>query len=51
MLDLVKTECRNGMLMVNMNISRIMTHDQQVEGDNRTKHDQENKKVGTRNAE
>ena len=33
-LDLVKTEFRNAMLLRDMNISRLMTHAQLVEGDN-----------------
>ena len=33
--DLVKVECRNAMLLGDMNISRLMTHAQQVQGDNR----------------
>ena len=31
--DSVKTECRNATLLGYMNISRLMTHAQQVEGD------------------
>ena len=31
--DLVKTECRNAMLLGDMNISRLMTHAHEVEGD------------------
>ena len=31
--DLVKTKCRNMMLLGDMNISRLMTHAQQVVGD------------------
>ena len=31
--DLVKTECRNAMLLGDTNISMLMTHAQQVEGD------------------
>ena len=31
--DLVKTECRNAMLLGDMNISRLTTHAHQVEGD------------------
>ena len=31
--DLVKIECTNAMLHRNMNITRLMTHAQQVEGD------------------
>ena len=31
---MVKTECKNVMLLEDMNIFRLMTHGQQVEGDN-----------------
>ena len=31
--DLVKTKCRNAMLLGDIKISRIMTHAKQVEGD------------------
>ena len=48
-LDLVKTECRNAMLLGHMNISRLMTHAQQVEGDKLREHDKENKKARNRN--
>ena len=33
MSNLVKTECRNAMLLGDMNIFRLMTHDQEVLGD------------------
>ena len=45
--DLVKTECRNAMLLGDMSISRLMTHAQQVEGDKLRKHVKENKKAKT----
>ena len=32
-LNMVKSECRNSMLLGDINISRIMTHAQQFEGD------------------
>ena len=32
--NLVKTQCTNVMLLVDMNICRLMTDDQQVESDN-----------------
>ena len=32
--DFVKTKCRNAMLVGEISMSRIMTHAQQVEGDN-----------------
>ncbi|KAK4729901.1 hypothetical protein R3W88_022889 [Solanum pinnatisectum] len=47
--DLVKTECRNAMLLENMSISRLMTHAQQVEGDNLREQAKENKKARTGN--
>ena len=43
--DLVKTECRNAILLGDMNISRLMTHAQQVEGDKIREHAKENKKT------
>ena len=43
--DLVKTECRNAMLLGDMNISRLMTNAQQVKGDKLREHDKENKKA------
>ncbi|XP_069151929.1 uncharacterized protein [Solanum lycopersicum] len=48
-LDLVKTECRNAMLLGDMYISRLMTHAQQVEGDKLREKAKENKKVSTGN--
>ena len=47
--DLVKIECRNAMLLGDMNISRLMTHAQQVEGYKLREQAKENKKVRTRN--
>ena len=41
--DLVKTECRNAMLLKDMNISRLVTHAQHVEGDKLREHAKENK--------
>ena len=49
--DLVKTECRNVMLLGDMNISRLMTHAQQVEGDKLREHAKENKKATTVNCD
>ena len=43
--DLVKTECRNAMLLADMNISRLITHAQQVEGGKLTEQAKENKKA------
>ena len=43
-LDLVNIECRSAMLLRDMNISRLMTHDQQVEGYNLREQAKENKK-------
>ena len=48
-LDLVKIECRNAMLLGDMYISRLMTHAQQVEGDKLREQVKENKKARTRN--
>ena len=47
--DLVKTECRNAMLLVYMNIYRLMTHAQQVKGDKIREQTKENKKDRTVN--
>ena len=41
----VKTECRNAMLLGDMNISRLMTHAHQVKGDKLREQDKENKKA------
>ncbi|KAK4706424.1 hypothetical protein R3W88_034028 [Solanum pinnatisectum] len=49
--DLVKTECRNVMLLENMSISRLMTHAQQVERDKLREQAKENKKARTGNYE
>ncbi|KAH0651783.1 hypothetical protein KY284_031695 [Solanum tuberosum] len=49
--DFVKIECRNAMLLENMNISRLMTHPQQVEGDKLREQAKENKKARTGNYE
>ena len=43
--DLVKTEFRNAMLLGDMNISRLMTHAQQVECAKLRQHTKENKKA------
>ena len=43
--DLVITVCKNAMLLQNMNISRLMTHAQQVECDNLWERAKENKKA------
>ena len=45
---MVKTECRNAMLL-GMNISRLMTHAQEVKGDKLREHAKDNKKARTRN--
>ena len=47
--DLVKTECRNAMLLGDMNISRLMTHAHQVERDKLREQAKENKKARTGN--
>ena len=47
--DLVKTECRNSMLLGDMNISRLMTHAQQLEGDKLREQAKDNKKARTGN--
>ena len=46
---LMKTKCRNAMLPGYMNISRLITHAEQVQGDKRMEHAKQNKKAGTRN--
>ncbi|XP_049410662.1 uncharacterized protein LOC125873856 [Solanum stenotomum] len=43
--DLVKTKCRNDMLLGDMDISKLMTHAQQVEGDKLKKMAKGNKKA------
>ena len=48
-LDLVKTERINAMFLGDMNISRLMTHAQQVEGDIHREQAKENNKDRTRN--
>ena len=48
-LDLVKTECRNAILLGDMNISRIMTHAHYVQGDKLRAQAKENKKARTEN--
>ena len=40
---MVKIECRNAMLLIDMNIDRLMTHAQQVEGDKLRQQAKENK--------
>ena len=47
--NLVKTECKNAMLVGDMNISRLMTHAQQVEGYKIKEHGKENNKSKTGN--
>ncbi|KAH0743109.1 hypothetical protein KY290_031102 [Solanum tuberosum] len=47
--DLVKIECRNAMLLEIMNIPRLMTHAQQVEGDKLREQAKDNKKSRTGN--
>uniref|UniRef100_M1DZ91 Retrotransposon gag protein n=1 Tax=Solanum tuberosum TaxID=4113 RepID=M1DZ91_SOLTU len=49
--DLVKTECRNVMLLGDMDISRLMNHAQKVEGDKLRKMDKDNRKARTGNYE
>ena len=46
-LDLVKTECRNAMLLGDMKISRLMTHALQVEYDKLKEHAKAYKKDRT----
>ena len=45
----MKTHCRNAMLLGDMNISRLMTHAHQVEGDKLREQAKENKKARTGN--
>ena len=47
--NLGKIECKNSMLPGDINISRLMTQAQQVEGNNLKKHAKENKKARTGN--
>ena len=47
--DLVKTERKNAMLLEDMNISRLMTHARQVDGDKHRELAKENKKSRTGN--
>ena len=48
-LYLVNTKCRNSMLLRDMNISRIITHAQQVESDKLREQARMNKKARTKN--
>ena len=50
-LDFVKIECRNAMLLGYMNISRLISPAQQVEGDKLREWAKENKKSRTGNYE
>ncbi|XP_049367940.1 uncharacterized protein LOC125832788 [Solanum verrucosum] len=47
--DLIKTECRNAMLLGVMDISRIMTHAQHIDGDKVMEMAKDNKKARTGN--
>ncbi|TMW96428.1 hypothetical protein EJD97_007380 [Solanum chilense] len=47
--DLVKTKCKNAMLLGDMRTSRVMTHAQQVESDKLREQAKENKKGRTGN--
>ena len=49
--DLVKTECRNAMLLADMNNSRLMTYAQQVERDKLRELAKDKKKARTCNYE
>uniref|UniRef100_M1DB29 Gag-pol polyprotein n=1 Tax=Solanum tuberosum TaxID=4113 RepID=M1DB29_SOLTU len=49
--NLVKTKCRNAMLLEDMNIYRLMTHAQQVEGDKLREMAKDNKKARIGNYE
>ncbi|XP_069146574.1 uncharacterized protein [Solanum lycopersicum] len=49
--NLVKIDCRNNMLLGDMNIFMLMTHAQQVEGDKIREQTKENKKAKTGNYE
>ena len=44
-LDLMKTKCKIDILLGDMNISRLMTHAQQLEGDKVREHAKEIKKA------
>ena len=48
-LDLVKTECINAILLRDMNISTLMTHTQPIEGDNLREQAMENNKASNGN--
>ena len=45
--NLMKIQCRNAILVENMNISRIMTHAQNIDGDKFREQVKENKKART----
>ena len=49
MSDFVKIECRNVMLMGDMNISRLMNDAHEVQGDKLREHAKDNKKAKTGN--